>query len=148
MWHLTPADLHGIRGEWLALLFLNTFGWQGVVVVTAVMALWMICLGVGGAWRVYDRTSAVLADESGIRFHPSVGPSFVPWAEVQSIRWVRKAAPAEVEITLNRRFWSMWNWATSRKVRLNHIAIGLSQREASNRVTALKALLRLHHDPD
>lgn len=141
MWHATRDDMFG-RGAWLAVPFYDVFGWRGVVVVTAVLAFWVTCLGMGGAWRICDRRSALIADGDGVRFHPSIGPSLVPWSEVQSIRWVRKATPPEIEVRLNRRFWSVWNWITSPKVRLNHIAIGLSQREASNRVKALKALMR------
>lgn len=141
MWHATRDDMYG-RGAWLAVPFYEFFGWRGVVGAMAALAFWVTCLGVGAAWRIYDRSSAVIADGDGVRFHPSIGPSLVPWSGVQSIRWVDKATPPEIEIRLNRRFWSLWNWITSPKVRLNHIAIGLSQQEASNRVEALTALMR------
>lgn len=140
-WHMTRDDMRG-RGEWFALPFYDVFGWRGVVAVTAVLAFWATCLGLGAAWRLWDQRSAVVADQDGIRFHPSLGPSNVPWSDIQSIRWVRGAAPPEIEIRLGRRFWSFWNWATSPRIRLNHIAIGLSQREGARRVKALKVLMK------
>lgn len=146
MWHLTRDDMHG-RGAWLALPFYDVFGWRGVVAVTAVLAFWVTCLGIGAAWRMYDPRSTVSADDDGIRFHPSIGPSLVPWSEVQSIRWVTKAVPPEIEVRLHRRFWSLWNWITSPKVRLNHIAIGLSQHQASERVKAMNVLMQCSATP-
>jgi hypothetical protein len=139
--HMTRDDMRG-RGEWFALPFYDVFGFRGVVAFAAVLAFWATCLGLGAAWRLWDQRSAVVADQDGIQFHPSVGPSHVPWSDIQSIRWVRDASPPEVEIRLGRRFWSLWNWITSPKVRLNHIAIGLSQREGARRVKALKVLMR------
>lgn len=146
IWHLTRDDMHG-RGAWLAPPFYDVFDWRGVVAATAVLAFWVMCLGVGAAWRMYDPRSTVSADDDGIRFHPSIGPSLVPWSEVQSIRWVGNAVPPEIEVRLRHRFWSLWNWITSPKVRLNHIAIGLSQHQASERVKAMKNLCDARRRP-
>jgi hypothetical protein len=140
MWHVSRDSMYG-RGSWLAVPFYDTFGWRGVVVAVALLAFWMTCNGVGAAWRLWDRRPATLASEAGIQFHPSIGPSLVPWSDVSSIRWVANATPPEIEIRLSRRFWSPWNWATSPKVRFNHRAIGLSDAEAASRVRELRALM-------
>jgi hypothetical protein len=137
MWHATPADFQGVRGEGFVRLLFSIFGPQGMAVAAGLLGVWASCLGVGGIWRLLRPGPAVVADGEGIKFHPSIGPKIARWIDVRSIRWVRRA-PGEIEINLNLRTWSFWNWTTSKRIRLNHVAIGLSWKEAAMIVRAMR----------
>jgi hypothetical protein len=97
------------------------------------LVVYLACLGLGGLWRLADRRPAIHADRDGLKFHPSIHSAPVSWNEVRSVR-LTDALPPEVKISLTRRFWSPLAWLTSRSVSLNIIALGLTQREAQEKV--------------
>jgi hypothetical protein len=131
----TPSDFDDMRGE---IGLLAHIGPAGLQIPVAVMAMWMLCTGGGSLWRLMIRTPAIAANDRGLRFHPSIGPTLVEWSDVQSIRWIAKR-PGEIEVRLVRRIWSFWNWTSSRVVRINHTALGLSWKQAAATVKAMKA---------
>jgi hypothetical protein len=132
-------DARDVRGGAILVSVYDALGPAPLAAGFALFGLWLLCIGIGGAWRLIDRRPAILADGKGLQFHPSVCLNPVSWSEVRYIRNV-EGPPAQVRIGLGRRFWSPLAWLTATSIRLNRIALGLSVREAREIVRQLKAL--------
>lgn len=128
-----------VRGGAIFVWINNTFGPLPLSIGFGLFGFWLLCLGIGGVWRLVDRSPAISASAEGLRFHPSVCRRFMPWSEVRYVRDV-EGRPAQIRIGLARRFWSSLAWMTGTSVRLNRVALGLSEREAREVVRELKAL--------
>lgn len=141
-WVWAPDFAHSardVRGGAILVWINNTFGPVPLSVGFGLFGFWLLCTGVGGVWRLVDRRPAISADTDGLSFHPSVCGRSVPWGQVRYVRDV-EGRPAQIRIGLARRFWSPLAWITATSVRLNRVALGMSEREAREVVRELKAL--------
>lgn len=129
VWGTTSDHFAGVRGEGFIVVLFDVFGPWGFSLGSGLMALLPLSMGLGGSWRLWRPGPAVAAIDQGLRFHPSIGPTFIDWRQVETIRWTRKS-PGRIEIRLHRRPWSLWNWTASRTIRFDHIAVGLSWKQA------------------
>jgi len=132
-------SVQGARGGAIFVWINNTFGPVPLSIGFGLFGFWLICLGVGGIWRLVDPSPTISASADGLRFHPSVCGRSILWSEVQYIRDV-EGRPAQIRIGLATRFWSLLAWMTGTSVRLNRIALGLSEREAREVVRELNAI--------
>lgn len=134
-WHL-PRESFTARDWWLLKLY-DLAGWQAVAIVLSILPVWFTFSGLSAIWRLRDGGWAVRIDDRGISFHPSVGPGFVPWAKVVEVRAFRGTFP-EIGFVLNFRFWSLWYCITSRVVRLNSRALGLTEHQAHDYIRGFR----------
>jgi hypothetical protein len=118
----------------------DAFGLLLIYIGEGVAGFWLLCTGIGGIWRLVDRSPAILADSEGLRFHPSIcGRSFT-WEQVRYIRNVEGYKTAQIRIGLARRFWSPLAWISSTSVRLNWVVFGLTGRDGRTVVRELKSI--------
>jgi hypothetical protein len=108
-----------------------------LVIGFGLFGFWLLCGGIGGIWRLVDRRPAIAADPVGVRFHPSICARSIPWNEVRYIQDV-EGRPAQIRVGITRRFWSPFAWASATSIRLNRIAVGLSETQAREVVQKLK----------
>jgi hypothetical protein len=83
---------------------------------------------VQGAWRLLDRRPAIVADASGVRFHPSFRRDALDWSEVKTVR-VAGARPSQLRFDFDRSFWSVSCPLRGRQLAVALRSLNLSYRE-------------------
>ncbi|HWW26064.1 MAG TPA: hypothetical protein VNZ85_09255 [Caulobacter sp.] len=98
---------------------------------------------IGVAWRLRDRLPALVADETGLRLHPSLSPRPLPWGEVRSIAFKPARSnrePDVLRIKLNTTVRSLSHPWGSDNLRLASPYLGLSRQEAADLLRQLRRL--------
>ena len=135
-WTMSDGELRGLRGGAIVAAFRGVFGPAGLALVFGVIAFYLGCLGLGALWRLIDRRPAIAADGSGLYFHPSLHPAFVPWAKVVAIELTAASSP-QFSIALADRFWSTFACFTARSIKLDAVVCGLKPEAAAEAVRDL-----------
>jgi len=147
LWHVSPSEFQGMRGDWLVVPFIRTFGWQGAVAVATLFSGWAGSLALGALWRLFDHRAAITADEAGVVFHPSLQKTRLRWDEVQAVR-LSTGPYAKLEIEFSGRFWSTWGWLTSQRLSIPLVALGLTYREGTRTVRTMRGWMKIATMPE
>ena len=134
---LTPEGLSGIKFEGPVVLLLSVIGPLGFQLIAGAVALMTGAVGMGAVWRLRDPRPTLIANASGLVFHPSLYPRVLLWHEIERISLTQGRATQFRFVLLHWKL-TLHTPVPTKRIDIALVACRLSYRQAERNMRLMR----------